>query len=1164
MKFYRYFFNHSKKVYRKFLLIMKISMLISIVFVWNVSAGVFAQVVHFDKTGKSTSIKEVLKVIEKQTEYTFFYNDAFLDLTRPITIHQQDIEVGKLLDIVFKDTDLTYLEHEHKFIVITPKAVAQGITVTGTVTENGEPIPGVNIIIKGTTTGMVTDINGKYSITVPEKGTVLIFSFVGYTTQEFEVGDMHVIDVHMAEDTHQLEEVVVVGFGTQKKVNLTGAVGTVDVKALESRPVQNATQALQGLVAGLNITQTEGDMGTTPNINIRGITTIGEGSSGQPLVLIDGMEGDLNTVNSQDIEHISVLKDAAASSIYGSRAPFGVILITTKNGKTGRATINYNNNFRLNYPINMPQMADSYKFAIYWNDSFTNSGSSVFFDQEQMQRILAYQNGTLKESVPVSSSNPNQWADYEKANGNVDWYDVIYKKRTFAQEHNISVNGGKEGFTYYISGNYLGKEGFMAIGGDDYSRYLLTGKINARLNDYFSVNYTGRFIRENYEKPTFMNENLFYSLANLGWPIFPVYDPNGHMYNATYSNAIRLNDGGRTNTQTDQLYQQVQVLIEPLKGWKIFGEGNFRMKDWFNSANQLPLYDHDVAGNPYVTITNSSVTEQAARQNYYNTNIWTEYNRDFGGHHAKVLLGFQSELTKTHQIMANRSGIVIPSLTSLNTTSGIDPETGKEINAKVSGYNDDWSVVGFFGRINYDYQGRYLLEGNLRYDGSSRFRGNERWKWFPSVSVGWNIAREAFWESLDNKINTLKFRASYGSLGNQNTDMLYPTYVTMDVTAANGSWLSKGSRPNTANAPGLVSSSLTWERVSTWNVGADLGFFNNRLTSSFDYFVRKTIDMVGPAPELPATLGTDVPTTNNTDLKTYGFEWEVSWNDYLKNGLRYNIRFLLSDSQTEITRYPNETGSLKTYYAGQKYGELWGYVTAGIARTQEEIDTHLATMPNGAQASFGTDWKAGDIMYADLDGDGKIDAGASTLEKPGDRKVIGNSQARFMFGLDLNMDWKGFDFRAFFQGIMKRDYINESYYFWGSRRNYQESTCLVQHLDYFRDDPDHPLGLNLDAYYARPVFNVKKNIQVQTRYLLNAAYIRLKNVQLGYSLPPSLTQKIAIQKLRFFVSGENLWTGTKLTKIFDPEQVSGGDNRYSEGNVYPLTKVFSFGLSVTF
>ncbi|HAC20884.1 MAG TPA: SusC/RagA family protein, partial [Porphyromonadaceae bacterium] len=466
----------------------------------------------------------------------------------------------------------------------------------------------------------------------------------------------------------------------------------------------------------------------------------------------------------------------------------------------------------------------------------------------------------------------------------------------------------------------------------------------------------------------------------------------------------------------------------------------------------------------------------------------------------------------------------------------------------------------FFGRINYNYKERYMVELNGRYDGTSRFVGDKRWNFFPSFSAGWNIAREDFWQSYEDVVSTLKLRGSWGELGNQNMSSWYPFYQTMPFGTANGGWLINGEKPNTSSAPGLVSSLLTWERVQSWNVGFDWGAFNNRLTGSFDYFVRKTLDMVGPAPELPVILGTSVPKLNNADMKSYGFELEIGWRDRIGN-VSYGVKGVLSDAQQKVTRYPNKTGNISQWFAGRYSGEIWGYETIGIAKSQEEMDAHLASLPNGGQNALGNKWAAGDIMYKDLNGDGKIDGGKGILGETGDRKVIGNSTARFNFGVTLDAQWKGFDISVFFQGVGKRDYAIGGPYFWGANGGMWQSAGFVEHLDFFRPE-GHPMGANLDSYYPRPIFDGGgKNQQTQTKYLQNAAYIRMKNLQVGYTFPQQWISKAGLQYLRVFISGDNLLTGTKMTSIFDPETIGGG---WGEGKTYPLSKVISFGLNVNF
>lgn len=1027
------------------------------------------------------------------------------------------------------------------------------------VDAKGESIIGATVMEKGTTNGTVTDIDGNFILKVPV-GAIIQVSYVGYVTQEAKASNG--MRITLEEDTETLDEVVVVGFGTQKKVNLTGSVGVADSKQLESRPVVNASQALQGLVPGLQITQNGGSLESRPSINIRGTATIGSGSSGSPLILIDGVEGDLNAINPQDIDNISVLKDAASSSIYGSRAPFGVILITTKRGHEGKATVNYNNNFRWMTPVSRPHMMDSYTFATYFNDALVNNGDAPFFNDEAMQRIKDYRDGKIDSTCAIEPGS-NYWNGYGYGNDNVDWYDAIYKNYSFAQEHNLSINGGTEALSYYLSANVLDQDGLMKLSEEYYKRYNTLAKINAKVTDWASINYSIRFSREDYKRPSTMTNNLYRDLARQGWPTLPLYDPNGYLFSSP-SPALGLAEGGSGIWQTDNLTNQLSLILEPIKNWRTHVDFNYSIKTVNTHWDIQKTYNHDINGNPYLATSNSHVHEDHLKDNYMNLNAYTEYSFTLADmHNFKVMGGFQAEELDRKTFAAQREGIIVPEFPEIDLTTGVAND-GSDVVPSVSGARNSWSTAGFFGRLNYDYNGKYLLEANLRYDGSSRFRRDNRWNWFPSFSVGWNIARENFWKPLEHVVNNLKVRASYGELGNQNTNNWYPTYQTMGVYSASGTWLQDGKLTNVAYTPGLISSSMTWERVNSWNLGLDFGAFDNRLTGSVDVYSRKTLDMIGPAPELPSTLGTGVPVTNNTDLRTYGWELQIGWNDRLNNGLGYGIRFTLSDSQTEITRYPNETQRLDWYIAGEKTGNIWGYETVGIAKTDEEMAAHLNSLTNGGQNAIGSNWAAGDIMYKDLNGDGKIDSGNNTLADHGDLKVIGNNTPRYLFGLDLTADWKGLDFRAFFQGVAKRDYWCSSYYFWGAYSwGIWWSTGFEEHTDYFRDEPSNELGVNTDSYYPRPLFN-GKNQQTQTRYLQDASYIRLKNLQIGYTLPASWTRNWGISRARVFFSGENLWTGTGLATMFDPETVDGGNNSYeSSGNAYPLQKTISFGLSLT-
>ncbi|MGK9118265.1 SusC/RagA family TonB-linked outer membrane protein [Olivibacter jilunii] len=1061
------------------------------------------------------------------------------------------------------------------------KYTVQQAEVRGTVSDSLGTIQGMSVIIKGTTQGTTTNEQGRYSIQVPNKNAVLVFSMMGYQTQEIAVSGKTEINVVMSTISSALDEVVVVGFGSQKKVNLTGAVGVVDAKALESRPVTSATQALQGLVPGLKITTSTGALDQDMGISVRGTGTIGS-SSGAPLILIDGMEGDLNTVNPQDIETISVLKDAAASSIYGSRAPFGVILVTTKSGKQGRISINYNNSFRSARPINMPEMMDSYTFAVMMNSALINSGRTARFSDETMQKMLDFQSGELTGGLDPRGDGTDAWQDvWAFGYANTDLYKETYKSNVLSQEHNLSATGGSEKMTYYTSFNYLDQGGLLNFGSDGMKRYNLTGKITSTLTDWLKFRYSARFTRTDNWRPTAFSGGFYNYFGRQNWPNIPVYDPNGYIF---APNIIGLELGGQRKMQTDQQYHQGAFILEPVKNWITNVELNYRIENGGVKQTTLPAYAHDAVGNVVNTKGTSSLYQDQIKENYLNLNVYSNYSRSFNDvHNFKIMGGFQLEELKQSFFSASKAGLVITDLTEFDLTTGLNG-AGVAQPPAISGYSNEWATAAFFGRLNYDYDGRYLAEVNLRYDGTSRFRPGNQWQWNPSFSLGWNIANEHFWAPLKDVVNQLKPRFSYGQLGNQNTNNWYPTYRAMTLSPLSGGWLQNGIRPNTAAIGGLVSTVLTWEKVRSWNIGLDYGLFKNRLTGTFDYFTRYTDNMVGPAPELPATLGIATPQTNNTDLHTKGWEVSIGWSDRLANGLSYGVNLNLSDQITMIDSYPsNKTNSIDTYIGGYRDGLIWGYETVGLAKTQAEMDAHLASLPNGGQNSLSSQWGAGDIMYRDLNGDGKISAGSRTLGDHGDLTILGDSYSHYFFGVDLTAAWKGFDFRAFFQGVLKHDMwvggnaaVNDEGgggQFWGVRGNKSEwhMRGFKQHNDYFRAEPvglpGHELPANLDAYFPRPLISPSsadisngKNQMVQSRYIQDARYIRLKNIQLGYSLPNAWMQKIKFSNCRVFVSGENLFTFSPLFEVFDPETVSGGVG----GNAYPLSSTLSFGISATF
>lgn len=1034
------------------------------------------------------------------------------------------------------------------------EVVQQNGTCTGIVKDGtGEAIIGASVVVKGTANGAITDFNGGFSLKNVPQGSIIQISFIGYQTQEVKYTGSP-LAVVLVEDSKALDEVVVVGFGTQKKVNMTGAVSTVDAKTLAARPINSVVDALQGTVPGVNISVGTGGgaLNSEKRFNIRGQGTIGAGSSVTPLVLIDGMEGDLEQLNPQDIENISVLKDASASSIYGARAAGGVILVTTKSGKAGKTTINYNNSFRFNSPLNMPERMDSWTWANYTNAASINAGLGQRFSQQKLDAIKKAQ---TDPSMPTMFANGNnRWEIWDAADlkpiGNTDWLKEHFGN-SMSHEHTLSVNGGSESLQYYFSTNYLSQDGILRHGNDRKNRYTVMGKITSQLNDWVRLGYTARFARTDFDAPSFSTNDggLFYHNMMRYWPIIPVTDPNGNYTDPSKINVMK--NGGRYKSQEDVLIQQLNFRLTPLKGWIINAEFNYRSTTDFQHTDWLTTYGYDVNNVPYVAENNtSSVKEYAYKSNYFNPNIFTEYSRSFGKHNGKIMAGYQSEWLRYRELTGQQNNIIAGLTTLANTYE----------NPRTSGQYQSWATAGFFGRLNYDYDGKYLLEANLRYDGSSRFIRDRRWVFFPSFSAGWNVAQEAFWGKLRETVNTLKLRASWGQLGNQNTDNWYPFYPTIGYTVKGSNWLVNGEKPHVASQPSFISSTLTWEKSRTWEIGLDWGAFDNRLTGSFGYFQRKTYDMVGPAPELPGIFGTAPARVNNLDMVSKGWDLQISWRDQIKD-FRYGATLALSDNQVYIERYPNDAKVLSTHYVGARLGDIWGYTTVGIAKTDEEMQNHLA---KAKQTALGSNWSAGDIMYADLNNDGEVNNGENRLGNSGDLRIIGNSTPRYNFGLNLDAAYKGFDLKLFFQGILKRDFaVNAGdAVFWGGSVNQWQAVGLKEHLDYFRPDANDPLGQNLNSYYPKVAENGGKNQRIQTRYLQNAAYCRLKNVTLGYTLPGELSKRFYVQNLRFFVSAENLLTITKFTKVADPELI--GTSGWGFGKTYPLSKTFSLGASVTF
>ena len=1037
-------------------------------------------------------------------------------------------------------------------------AWAQGtVTIKGVVTDTQkEPLAGASVRIKGTTSGTTTNASGSYTLQGVSRNATLVFSFIGMKKQEIPVSGRTEINVVLEDDAKVTQEVVVVGYGTQKKVNLTGAVSFIDSKSLAARPVQNLGQALQGMIPGLNLSvgNSGGALNSTMALNIRGTGTIGSGSNSSPLVLIDGSEGDMNALAPNDIESISILKDASASSIYGSRAAFGVVLIKTRSGREGRARVSYGGNVRFSTATQVPEMMDSEQFAKYFNIAGANSGNGTVFTDEIMKRIVDYKNGTIDDkfrSGTVWNERTNAWDLYTGAWANTNWFDEMYRKNVPTHEHNISISGGSGKTNYYLSGALLDQQGLIRYGRDTFKRYNLTAKISTDITPWLTISYTNRWSREEYSRPSYMTGLFFHNIARR-WPPNPVRDINGHLIPG--NETIQMRDGGIDRNQKDRVNQQLILEARPMEGLLVRAENNYNTTYNHNHWDVLAIYSYDNKGLPRLTSREggddgqTSVGESTWKNDYFNGRYYAEYSRIFAEKHdVKLIAGLDLEVNKYHNLGGTKKDLISNQVPTINTATNDKPTL-------YSGYTH-WATMGSFARLNYAYDERYLLEVSVRTNGSSRFIGDKRWATFPSFSAGWNIANEKFFEPLKSTVSMLKLRGSWGTLGNTEVQALYPWFLSQPVGTANSAWLVGGERLNTSNAPGIVSNSLTWERIESWNLGLDFAAFNNRLQGTLEYFNRTTRDMVGPPAPLPFTLGVGQPQVNNATLVSKGWEAELKWRDQIDK-VNYGLRLVLSDDIQTVTQYYNPTGTLSTWYSGRRMGEFWGYTTRGIAKTNDEMNEHLKSN----QPAWGNNWQAGDIMYKDLNGDGKVNGGASTLADHGDLRKLGYNVPRYKFGFNADVTWRDIDFSFFLQGIGRRDWFDNSPYSVGATSHGQwQSVGFKEHWDFFRPEGD-PNGANLNARFPRPLFSQGgKNMQTQSRYVVNAAYLRIKNIQLGYTLPASLSKKIGISRMRVYTSADNLVTFTKLPKIFDPE-ATGGD--WGPGKIYPLQRTISFGLNV--
>lgn len=1136
-------------------------------------------------------LREAFEKIEAATRYKIAYSPSDIDADRAVSVPRTRGDAMEVLRAVVASAGLR-LEVDGDYVTISPQAaeqrqeggqdVGKTRTVTGKVSdERGEPVIGAAVMVRGTATGTVTDMDGNFTLADVASDAEITISFIGFENQTFRASDPALATVVLREDSEALSEVVVVGYGTQKRANLTGAVSTIGADDINNRPVTAAAGALQGMDPAVNLTFNTGSLDSDYSVDIRGVASI---NGGTPLILADGMEVSLNQINPNDIESISILKDASASSIYGAKASSGVILITTKRGKDmqGKATVAYTGRVGWKKSTTSTDfITTGYDYVSLVNRFYESYQGRQWlsYDDEGMQTLLDRRGDTTENpSRPwVTTDAQGRYMYY----ANFDWYNYLFRQTRPEHEHNVSITGGNDRVNYFVSGRILDQDGIFKIYHDKYRNYSFRGKLSARLNKMLSYVGNVNFNTTEYKYAGFRNEQQ--TLYFLSYNLFPSVTPRNpdgtivQYINQMTGNSplggghagfLTANEARNKRTNKDLVLTN-QVDISPIDGLTITASYAYKDRNRTRNHRNMP-FDYSRREGVTTTFTSGTIRDyyQEIHLNVrdHNLNIYGTYAHTWGGaHNFKAVAGVQYEDYRSSELDVLKYNLLSKQLSSMSVATG-ETVTSQEINA--------WRTLGYFGRVNYDWRGRYLLEVSGRADGTSRFARNDRWGFFPSASAGWRVSDEGFFESLRGFWDNAKVRFSVGSLGNQQVGTYaYFDEVSTDNTmsytfdGAQQAYYASVSDPKSAN--------LTWETITTYNFGLDLAFLQNRLTVVGDYFIRYTRDMLTHSLTLPATFGAATPEGNSADLRTNGWELSVGWHDTLTLGgrpFRYNATATIGDYTSTITKFYNPNKLISDYYEGMRLGDIWGYKVGGLFASDAEAAAYQASVDdravNNRVYSSRTDayLRAGDVMFLDLDGDGVISEGSGTVDDPGDRRIIGNRLPRYSYSLRLGADWLGIDFSIFFQGVGRQNWYptQYSYTFWGPY-SLPSASFIPKDFESMCWSEE-----NTGAYFPRQRGNQAYSAGalnvVNDRYLQNAAYLRLKNVSVGYTLP--LPNNAAVQKVRVYFAGENLhyWSPMKKhTKTVDPELVNSTSTYNSRSGVgYGFSKSFSCGLDITF
>lgn len=1108
--------------------------------------GIYAQGTEKERVTiqvKNQPIQKVFDEISKQTGLKFFYGETIVIKGVQVNLKFKNVPVNLVLDELTRQVNLHFKREKNTIAVSMNNPTTATVPIdqlrkiTGLVTDpEGQPIIGANIIVKGTISGTVTDLNGEYSIEGNGK-SILLFSYIGYLSEEVSVGNQQSINIRLKEDTQKLDEVVVIGYGTQKRSNLSGAISKVSSSAIESKPVANVLSALQGEIPGMVIQRTSGQPGNEEfNMNVRGASSTNGGNS--PLVLVDGIPGDINLINPQDIESISVLKDASAS-IYGARAAGGVILITTKKGKTGAPTITYNGNLAISKMTGMMKTPTNYEMALMDNEANIHNGSAPMYTPELLERILA------NDPNPIDHPLYGGWKLFFT---NTDWMKELLEAGV-QHKHNLTVSGGGDRSRYYLSAGYSKQFGVVKDANDNNAKYNLRMNYDYDITKWLKLET--KVSLDNQKRTDIGGVGAWViGEAILDMPNHPVYNADGSFFTqGGWSNSVAMAKEGVTSTfNTREMNGNFRLIANLIEGLTLNAQVglNYKNRNDEDIAKATPLYtwDNDIA---YYAIAGSpaeSAVERLTEETFYqNYTGYLQYSKTFNrDHHLDVMVGLAYETEEKKMFKARRDNFLTDELWSLNL--------GGTTNMSNDAAEQHWATGSVFGRIGYNFRNKYIVETNFRYDGSSRFAPSNRWRMFPGVSASWRISQEEFLKDSPF-LNELKVRASYGQTGNQEGIRLYD-YIQLLKLRDDG-WGGKvvypfgnGSQTQAIKQDVLAGVDRSWEILENINAGIDAAFLDSRLGVSFDYFIKNNNNMLIPV-TYPSMLGATPPESNSGKLRTHGFELTLNWSDKIGN-VEYSAQFQLSDANNKLVNY----GGADTYKLGLNktregypINSYFAYEYDGVIKDQQELDVYKKL--EGVPSNIGI----GDAKFKDINNDGKISTYGDKEGDDGDAAYVGSITPRYNFGLNLSAKWNNFDISVFFQGV-------------GQRTLFREGEFSMPWSDWWRYPAQFYYGQTwnedrTDAYYPRMTHGEIRhwNYQASTLQKINAAYIRLKNIQVGYSLPKSVLEKIGIQRTRIYVSGQDLFEIHSVKGGWDPESDKAGFN-------YPFQRYYSFGLDLTF